>query len=143
MQSFWPAKMASSFLVLSLVERGWQAVRVWSLDSAVSSLRWVHLVKGRLGEARALIVLPPGSRLVDVRPKWFTIAVVWWLCRTRFSGGLRLLMVDNERSLRRWQPWARALDVAAAQIAWDGQRARVSGAAGAELTHTPGKAPLA
>lgn len=93
-------------VLLSLVERGWQAARLYSLHHAGERLHCVHLVKGRLGrDVHALIAPVPHVRLVSVpRNAFWLIAALscaWW----RMTGRLRSVLVDNERSYRRLRSW--------------------------------------
>ena len=93
-------------VVLSLVERGWQAAREHSLDVQREGGRVIHLVKGRLEPAvHAMIAPQPRIRVVSVRRALFwPVAWAWclgWLATAR----LQAVWVDNERSLRRVRRW--------------------------------------
>lgn len=115
-------------LVISCVERGWQAARTWSLAAVPSGdRRIVHLIKGRLPSGvRALIAPRHGVRVVDVpRPLFWpavalTAAAAWG---ARRLGGL---LVDHDKSARRVAGWARRAGVPV----W---RARLDASGAAEL----------
>ena len=93
-------------MMLSLVERGWQAQRECSLEARRDGVRMIHLVKGWVDPAvRALSPPQPGIRLVSVaRTLFWPLA---WLMATGCwsSGRLRAILVDNERSQRRLRTW--------------------------------------
>lgn len=98
-------------VVLSLVERGWQAAREWSLHQRPPQAAVVHLIKGVLDqEVRALIRPVPHVKLLAVPRKMFWPAAfalfLWYAVR----GRLQAALVDNERSRRRlghWVAWIR------------------------------------
>lgn len=104
-------------LVLSLVERGWQAARECSLDAACEQTAFLHAVKGSLDQSlRGLIAPRPHIRCISV-PRWVFWPWVWraviWL---RLTAGLRAILVDNDRSYRRLTRWARWSGVRLAQV---------------------------
>lgn len=93
-------------VVLSLVERGWQAAREWSPNGKPPEATVVHLVKGSLNhEVRALIRPVPQVELMAVpRTLFWPMAVglfLWHACR----GRLQAVLVDNQRSERRVRAW--------------------------------------
>jgi hypothetical protein len=99
-------------LVVSCVERGWQAARTWSLEAAARGTRVVHLIKGRVpADVRALIAPAPRVHLVDVpRPLfWPAVALVtsaaWALRR------LDRILVDHDKTARRLGAWVRRAGV--------------------------------
>ena len=99
-------------VVLSLVERGWQAARTCSMEMASESLPCLHLVKGHLAhEVRGLIAPIPHVRLVSVPRRIFWPLVALWCLRWHLTGMLRGLLVDNERSYRRLKRWAQWLGI--------------------------------
>ncbi len=116
-------------LVLSLVERGWRAARECSLDIQRNGVDVVHLVKGRVDpEVRTLITTTPNVRLVSVVRRWFWL-VAWLVFLWCFgSGRLRSVLVDNERSLRRLQGWARwaRIPLAMVQEGSEGYQLRIN-----------------
>ena len=94
-------------MVLSLVERGWQAARERSLELQAQGVPVLHLVKGRLSRpVRELIDPKPNGWIVSV-PRSLFWPSVWvaclWLTAWR---RLRTIWVDNERSFRRLARWA-------------------------------------
>lgn len=95
-------------IVLSLVERGWQAARECSLDLHRRGVCVIHLIKGTLDHAvHALIAPQPHIRLMSVARSWFW-PMAWLLCTAlTLSGQLRAVLVDNERSFRRLRGWTR------------------------------------
>ena len=89
-------------LVCSLVERGWQAAREYSLDPQHSDVDVLHLVKGRLDRSvRAIIAPRPNIRLLSVPKRWFWPASWSILAWSALTGRLRAVLVDNDRSHRR------------------------------------------
>ncbi len=92
--------------ILSLVERGWQAARLLSLDYAEQGTGTLHIVKGRVpGEVRAIVRPVPGIRLAAL-PKTLFWPVLWLICAgTQLTGRLRGVIVDNERSEKRVRSW--------------------------------------
>jgi len=97
-------------VVLSLIERGWQAARELSLGLRQEGVCVVHVIKGRLDRSvKALITPVPNVRLISVHRQLFwpligLLAAGWWL-----RGTLRSLLVDNDRSYNRLRGWARLL----------------------------------
>jgi len=94
-------------LILFLVERGWQAARELSLDLQQEGVVVVHLIKGRLDRSVRHLIMPKSHiRLLSVDRRLFWPAawglLLWWGC----IGRLRALLVDNDRSYRRFQRWA-------------------------------------
>ena len=95
-----------SVTVLSLVERSWQAARECSLDAQRHGIKIVHVIKGRVDRAILdLIASYPNIRLISVSRRWFWPAawLVW--VRLALSGGLRGVLVDNDRAARRLRAW--------------------------------------
>lgn len=99
-------------IMLSLVERGWQAARECSLDAQRQGVRTVHLIKGWV-HPRVLALHRSSEyvRMISVPRPLFWVAVgcalVWW----GGSGVLRAVLVDHERSaarLHRWIGWLHA-----------------------------------
>ena len=89
-------------LVCSLVERGWQAAREYSLDVRYGELEFLHVVRGRLDRSvRALIVPRPNTRLLSISRRWFWPAAWSILAWGVLTGRLRTVLVDNDRSFRR------------------------------------------
>ena len=93
-------------LVISLVERGWQAARGYSLDVQDQKVMVIHLIKGSLSrEILGLIAPHPWIRLVSV-PRVIFWPVAWGLIAwAQFVGRLQAVLVDNERSDRRVHRW--------------------------------------
>jgi hypothetical protein len=104
--------MADRRIILSLVERGWQAARACSLDPKFGRLEFLHVVKGRLDpEVEAMIAPRPNVRIASVPSRlfWPRIWILYhWL---RCAGRLRALLVDNDRSVRRLRGWMRGVPV--------------------------------
>ena len=99
-------------IVLSLVERGWQAARECSLDARQQGIDFVHLIKGRLTRAvRALISPRPNVQIVTIPRSLFWLWAWALLIGSSVSGRLRSVFVDNERSYRRLQGWTRVARV--------------------------------
>ena len=99
-------------LVCSLVERGWQAAREYSLDAQRSELEFLHVVKGRLDRSvRALIVPRPNTRLLSISRRWFWPAAWSILAWGVLTGRLRTVLVDNDRSFRRLKVWMRVAGI--------------------------------
>ncbi|MBI2104137.1 MAG: hypothetical protein HYT90_00950 [Candidatus Omnitrophica bacterium] len=93
-------------IVLSLVERGWQAAREYSLDVQREGGGVVHLVKGALSPAvHAMIAPQPRVRVVSVRRALFWPLAWAWCAGLLAAARLRGVLVDNERSLRRVRRW--------------------------------------
>ena len=96
-----------SITVLSLVERSWQAARECSLDLDRRGVAVIHLIKGGVDpEVLALVTPRPNIRLRSIPRRLFWCVAwscwVWLLLRER----LRVVLVDNERSLERLRRWA-------------------------------------
>ena len=115
-------------VVLSLVERGWQAARECSLDLQPRGICVVHLLKGRLSRSvRALIEPKPHVRIISMPRKLFW-PVMWLVCcGLILTGRLRSFLVDNERSYRRLSWWARVarLNLTMVQQGVEGYELRV------------------
>jgi hypothetical protein len=95
-------------LVLSFVERGWQAAREWSLAEERRGADVIHLIKGRLDAGILALILPAeGVRLVRIPRRWFWLLAWGWVAWGVCSGALRTILVDNDRSLRRVGSWIR------------------------------------
>ncbi len=103
--------MTRNIIILSLVERGWQATRACSLDLAEHRLYVLHVVKGYVGRSvRMLVASHSFIRLVSV-PRWLFWPCVWLsVTAGGVSGHLGAVIVDNERSfkrMKRWEAWFR------------------------------------
>ena len=99
-------------LVCSLVERGWQAAREYSLDAQRGEFEFLHIVKGRLDRlVRALIAPRPNIRLLSISRRWFWPAAWSILAWGVLTGRLRAVLVDNERSFQRLKARMRAAGV--------------------------------
>ncbi|MBI3331170.1 MAG: hypothetical protein HYZ96_03555 [Candidatus Omnitrophica bacterium] len=93
-------------MVLSLVERGWQAARERSLDVQRQGGCCVHLVKGALSPAvHAMISPQPRVRVVSVRRALFWPTAWAWCVGWLATARLQEVWVDNERSFRRVRRW--------------------------------------
>ena len=95
-------------IILSFVERGWQAAREWSMQSRPPGVRVIHLIKGSMkSEVRAFIRPIPGVELVAIPRKVFWpmafILFVWYASWRR----LQAVLVDNDRSHHRLRLWSR------------------------------------
>ncbi len=89
-------------VVISLVERGWQAARECSLELQRSGLEIVHVMKGSVSpDVLALIAPIPSIRLVSVARSWFWPLAIGWVLWARWRGILRGVLVDNTRAQRR------------------------------------------
>ena len=98
----------NGMIVLSFVERGWQAAREWSIHHRPPQTRVIHVVKGSLGaDVRAMIRPVSEVSLVAVpRNLFWPVALamfVWYGWR----GRLEAILVDNDRSQRRVHSWVR------------------------------------
>lgn len=101
-----------SLIVLSLVERGWQAAREWSLHQRPPQTTVIHLIKGSLNaEVRALIRPVPMVEVVAIPRKmfWPTAFMLFVWCAG--VGRLQAVLVDNARSLRRLGGWAKWIPI--------------------------------
>ena len=99
-------------LVCSLVERGWQAAREYSLDAQRGEFEFLHIVKGRLDRlVRALIAPRPNIRLLSVSKRWFWPAAWSILAWGVLTGRLRTVLVDNDRAFRRLHAALRVVGV--------------------------------
>lgn len=125
----------SRVLVLSLVERGWQAAREWSLDTQQRGITVVHLIKGRLSPSvQAMIVPHPTIRIVSIPRSLFWVGVCSYLLAGWLRGRLRVVLVDNDRSCHRLKGWARRARITLLRVQ--------VGAAGYELWSDAGRADL-
>jgi hypothetical protein len=99
-------------VVLSLVERGWQAAREWSLHQRPPQTAVIHLIKGVLDkEVRTLIRPVPHVKLVAMPRKVFwPVAFALFLWYT-IPGRLQAVLVDNDRSRRRLGRWVKWLPI--------------------------------
>lgn len=121
-------------VVLSLVERGWQAARECSLDRQREGITFLHVLKGRLDRAvRALIRPESHIRIVSFPRLLFWPAVGALVLGLWVTGRLRALLVDNRRSYRRLYRMSRLACVPLVIVQW--------GDAGYELSLDP--APIA
>jgi len=104
-------------LVVSLVERGWQAARACSLDHELQQIQWVHIVKGRLDRSVKTLIAPrPNVRIISVpRPLFWPWTWIVAMAAV-LSGRLLALLVDNDRSLRRFGGWGRIAGVRVAKV---------------------------
>lgn len=110
-------------MIVSLVERGWQAAREYSLEAQGDGLSVVHLVKGRLSrEVHALIVPFPHIRIISVPRLWFWPGAWLMMGWAGLTGRLRSLLVDNARSYRRFHRWTRLLHVELLMMEGDARR---------------------
>ena len=93
--------MSVSPLVVSLVERGWQAARETSLRTR-DERRWWHVIKGALpNDVRRLIAPYPSIRLLSV-PKKLYWPAAWGVCLlARLRGPVEAVVVDNARAVGR------------------------------------------
>ena len=106
-------------MILSLVERGWQAARVCSLEAEPHGVRVLHVVKGRLDRSVLALIEPkPHIRLVSLPKNFFWPVVFPLMAWCAAISRLRVVVVDNERSARRLAGWARALWVRLMIIQW-------------------------
>ncbi len=93
-------------VILSLVERGWQAAREWSLRERPPHTSVVHLIKGTLqAEVRSLIRPVPQVELVAVSRTLFWPMAVGLFLWHAYRGRLQAVLVDNQRSERRVRAW--------------------------------------
>ena len=97
-------------VILSFVERGWQAAREWSLHQRPPQTTVIHLIKGSLdAEVRALIRPDHQVELIAIPRKVFWPAAFLLFLWYAGAGRLQAIMVDNDRSLKRcglWATWA-------------------------------------
>ena len=102
------ARHASS--VLSLVERGWQASRLCSLELAKHQITVTHLIKGSFPTNVYAIITPHQGISVRDYPKMLFWPVVWLISAAGLlHGNLRAVLVDNERSFKRMDLFIRFL----------------------------------
>ena len=99
-------------MIVSLVERGWHAARVCSLDAQRQGVCVIHLIKGTVSaDVLALVAPRPHIHLISVARMWFWPAA-WLLVSGLYaSGRLRAVLVDNDRSLARAAGWLRGTRV--------------------------------
>ena len=96
-------------ILLSLVERGWQAARECSLEAAAAGCGTTHLIKGWVPPEVLYGLTPPQPRirLVGV-PKRLFWPIAWLAAMSvNLSGALRAVLVDNERAAKRVGRWLR------------------------------------
>lgn len=99
-------------VILSFVERGWQAAREWSLHHRPPQTTVVHLIKGVLEkEVRALIHPAPHVKLIVVPRKVFWPAAFALFLWYAVTGRLQAVLVDNDRSLKRLDLWAKWIPI--------------------------------
>ena len=99
-------------LVCSLVARGWQAAREYSLDAQRSELEFLHVVKGRLDRSVCALIAPrPNIRLLSIPMRWFWPAAWSILAWGVLTGRLHAVLVDDDRSFRRLQSGMRVVGV--------------------------------
>ena len=93
-------------MVISLVERGWQAARLCSLALADKDIAVTHYVKGTVpDDVHALVPSTSLLRLCGVPKTFFwpcVLARCTWLKITRRLHGV---LVDNERSFNQLDRW--------------------------------------
>ncbi len=95
-------------LICSLVERGWRAVREYSLGPQQQDMLFLHVIKGRLSRPlRALIAPRANTRLASLPRQVFWLAAWCVLAGLAVSGRLRGILVDNEKSWRRLARFSR------------------------------------
>lgn len=103
-----PSHTERPAVILSLVERGWQAARELSLDLQRDGFRSIHLIKGRLDRSvHSLIAPQPHVQLVSWHRRVFWPATALLTLGWFMTGRLRAILVDNDRSYRRLRGWAR------------------------------------
>lgn len=109
-------------VILSLVERGYQAARTCSIDLQSEGLSVIHLIKGGLSsEIRALIVPYPHIRMVAVGRHSFRLFLWSILLGLLLTRRLRTIWVDNERSDKQLHRWLQGMvDVLRIQQGTDG-----------------------
>ena len=99
-------------IILSLVERGWQAARECSLDLHGKGICVVHMIKGSVSpQVLALMVPKSHIHFVSVSRTLFWPAALGMFGWFVASGTLRAVLVDNERSRRRLSRWVRVARV--------------------------------
>lgn len=97
-------------IVLSLVERGWQAARECSLDVEGAGVTVIHIVKGRLSRSiRAMFAPRPHIRIISMPRNLFWLVTGLLFIGVSLAGRLRVVLVDNDRSYRRLGGWVRFL----------------------------------
>ena len=107
----------SQIIVLSLVERGWQAARELSLDLLEQRIFFVHVLKGYLDRSlRASIAPRPNTRILSLPRTLFWPAMSLLALGLFLTGRLRSILVDNERSVRRLRGWARLVHLPVTMI---------------------------
>lgn len=101
---------------LSFVDRGWKGARLCSLRLADNGIATEHLIKGKLGDAKQLIVPNSLITLSDMDRWLFPWITAWALLMSAFTRRVRWVLCDNERQLRRIEPWCKRLGLAAVLI---------------------------
>ena len=123
-------------VILSLVEHGWQAARECSLALERHGVRVIHLVKGSLDHRVRQLITPHATiRMMDMPRALFWPAVYGALVRWRLGGRLCLVLVDNDRSCQRLQPWTRWMNLELLKV--------TQGSDGYELWENSTRVPLA
>ena len=93
-------------MVISLVERGWQAAREHSLELQRGGVESVHVIKGSVpSDVLGMIAPFPAIRLVSVARSWFWPLAIGWVLWARWRGILRGVLVDNARTQQRMVRW--------------------------------------
>lgn len=107
-------------LAISLVERGWQAARTWSLAPEAAGWRVIHICRGWLTrDVRAVIGAAPGRQLWGAPQRcyrWLAWGAIGWYALRRCLG---LVVVDNPRTFSRLQRGLRLLGVRLIHIDMD------------------------
>ncbi len=93
-------------VVISLVERGWQAAREHSLKLQGGCVESVHVIKGSVpADVLGMIAPLPAIRLVSVARTWFWPLAIGWALWARWRGILCGVLVDNTRTQQRVVRW--------------------------------------
>ena len=94
---------------ISLVEKGWPGVRQLSIPLARRGIAVRHLVRGALAREVLEVITPqPGMTIRGIAPRWYRLAAWLELLGASRRGGLRLVLVDNEKAadwVARCVPW--------------------------------------
>ncbi len=94
--------------VLSLVERGWRGARTCSLLLSHQAIPVTHLIKGAVSpEVLAMIEPHPALSMLSVRRGLFRLTAWGLLVVKTFTGRLRWLLIDQERTLKELAWWCR------------------------------------
>ena len=106
-------------VVVSLVEHGWRAARVCSLERARVSLEFLHVLKGTSAPSLRELVPPrPYIGLMAIHRHLYWPGVAGLLAIRLLQGRLRLLLVDNPRAVRRLGWFGRIARLPVWQIEW-------------------------